>query len=294
MNFKLTIVFLCSALIFIQCSKVEDPVDQIRERSGVINFEAGPDFQNKVIPVHYFVPAGGPKGKEIQLVLHGADRNATDYLAGWAQKARIYDVIVLAPEFSSTDFNTTQYNEGNFIVSGQLNLPEKTTFSLMDRIFNQAVDELEAEATKYNIYGHSAGAQFVHRYLQFYNSSLVNKAVAANAGWYTFPDVSVSYPYGIRDLYEDPSHHFVNYHSKNLIVLLGTADTNRDNSLRVTQQADNQGRHRFERGQKFFEFNQNLSLEHDQPFNWSMKFVEDVGHQHREMSAAAADAIYGL
>jgi len=293
MLYRSLLIYCALIILFVSCNKEDSDTDRIREKSGIINFEAGPDFQNKVIPIHYFVPEGGPKGKDVQIVLHGADRNANDYLAGWAHKARIYNVIVLAPEFSAADFNTAQFNEGNYIVSGQINDADKTTFSLIDRIFDQLILDLEAEATTYNIYGHSAGAQFVHRYLQFYNSTKVDKAVAANAGWYTFPNEAVSFPYGIRNLFQDESGHRSNYYQKNLTVLLGAADTIRDNNLRVTQQADQQGRHRFERGNNFFEYNSDLSIQNNFPFNWNRFHVEGIGHQHRDMSAAAADILYG-
>jgi hypothetical protein len=60
---------------------------------------------------------------------------------------------------------------------------------------------LKLDHAGYDMYGHSAGAQFVHRYLQFYDSPKVKKAVAANAGWYTFPNEAINYPYGIKSLF---------------------------------------------------------------------------------------------
>jgi poly(3-hydroxybutyrate) depolymerase len=285
--------FAFSALFLgLNCTKKDEPQNQPRERSGVLEFNAGENFGGKSIPVHYFIPAGDIKSMKFQIVMHGVDRNARDYLAGWAQKARNYKVIVIAPEFRSNDFNTSQYNEGNFMVNSVVQPAEKTTFSLIDKIFEQIKAEFSLEQTTYNIYGHSAGAQFVHRFMQFYESPYVDRAVAANAGWYTFPDPNVSFPYGIRNLFNNNEAHQRLYCAKKLFILLGTSDTQRDNNLRTTQQADAQGRNRLERGESFFAFNESIATALNSDFNWTKLLVEDVAHEHLKMSAAAADLLY--
>ena len=285
------IIILFAALTIAACQK-EAPTPEAREKGGILQFDSGPDFQGKLIAVHYFVPTGDVSTMPFQIVLHGADRNARDYLAAWAQKAREYRFIAIAPEFAASDFSTAQYNEGGFISSGSINPPEKTTFALLDRIFDFAQEELGLSNEQYNLYGHSAGAQFIHRYLQFYDSPKVAKAVVANAGWYTFPDEDISYPYGIKGLFSDHESLRGNFYNKELTLLLGTADTLRDNNLRVTAQADNQGRNRLERGNAFFERNQNQAAAANQDFRWQRVLAEGVGHDHRLMSPAAADFLY--
>ena len=47
----------------------------------------------------------------------------------------------------------------------------------------------------YALYGHSAGGQFVHRYVAFADAPRMESAVAANSGWYTMPDDG-AFPYG--------------------------------------------------------------------------------------------------
>src|SRR5690606_29301970 len=131
-----------------------------------------------------------------------------------------------------------QYNEGNINAGGQLNPPEKTTFSLIDRIFEMTKNSLQLPMNQYNLYGHSAGAQFVHRFVAFYDSPYLKSAIAANAGWYTFPDENVTYPYGIKSIVNNLSTFKTNYFNKDLLILLGTADVVRDGALRVTPEAD--------------------------------------------------------
>ena len=42
------------------------------------------------------------------------------------------------------------------------------------------------------------GAQFTHRFLMFGNSKYCKKYLCANAGLYTFYDITSNYPYGIH------------------------------------------------------------------------------------------------
>ena len=279
-------------LLLASCGPKEDITPEPREKGGTFQYNSGAQFQGKIIPVHYFVPAGEVAGMPFLIIMHGADRNAREYLAAWAQKTREYKVIAIAPEFSAADFNSVEYNEGNFITSGSMNPPEATTFSLIDKIFEFVKSELELNNDSYDIYGHSAGAQFVHRYLQFYDSPKVGKAITANAGWYTFPNEAINYPYGIKNLFSDHDAHRRKYYARQLIILLGTADTIRGGSLRTTAGADNQGLNRLERGNYFFQYNQGRAAATNEAFNWQRQYVEGVGHDNILMAPAAADILY--
>ena len=39
----------------------------------------------------------------------------------------------------------------------------------------------------------------MHRYLYYVPEARVSRFIAANAGWYTMPDFSIGYPYGLKD-----------------------------------------------------------------------------------------------
>jgi hypothetical protein len=224
--------------------------------------------------------------------LHGAERNGREYLAAWAPKAREYGIIIIAPEFSETQFNTVQYNEGGAIEGSKLASSEKMTFALIDQIFDFTKTELKLTNSTYNIYGHSAGAQFVHRYLQFYQSPKLKKSVAANAGWYTFPDETIDYPYGIKSLTSEPKDFRKKYYEKDLLVLLGTSDTLRTGDLRINEPADKQGRNRLQRGNNFFNYSKAKATSETSSYNWKVDYAQGVGHDHTLMSAKAADLLY--
>src|SRR3546814_4271479 len=55
-------------------------------------------------------------------------------------------------------------------------------------------------AETYALYGHSGGAQFVHRYILAGGGPHMGRAVSANAGSYAMPDPAVAWPFGLRGL----------------------------------------------------------------------------------------------
>lgn len=74
--------------------------------------------------------------------------------------------------------------------------------------------------------------------------------MAANSGWYTAPDTSITCPYGLRNpLLNFTTQRLVDYTSRPMILFRGTEDTLHDSELRTTSEADAQGRNRWERAQ---------------------------------------------
>jgi predicted esterase len=263
-------------------------------QSGIMTFNAGPGFDDREIKVHYYIPAGKVSEMTCQVVMHGAGRNADDYLAGWKSKADEYGLIIIAPGFSGELFRSEEYYGGRAVTAeGELNEPALTIFSLIDRIFELVKETYKLKQTSYNIYGHSAGGQFTHRFMLFYDSPYVDRAVAANAGWYTFPDDTIDYPYGLRGLYPDTDKLREKYYARKLTILLGTADTIRGKDLRQTEEADLQGLTRLARGETFFNYNKSIADRLGLAFEWSKVYVPGVGHDHTRMSPAAADLLYG-
>jgi hypothetical protein len=101
------------------------------------------------------------------------------------------------------------------------------------------------------MFGHSAGAQFVHRYLALAGPD-VDIAIAANCGWYMLPSVDIAYPDGMGGLGLDQSQVRA-FFSKRLILLTGSADTDETAAdLPRSEAAVAQGPHRFARGEWYF------------------------------------------
>ena len=116
----------------------------------------------------------------------------------------------------------------------------------------------------------------------------LDRAVAANAGWYTYPSDTVSYPYGAQGSGADIKA----YYGKKMIILLGDADTLRTSSLRQTPETDAQGLTRLARGNAFFSFCHKDAQVKGIPFNWRKEYVKGVGHSNTKMAPSAATLLF--
>lgn len=292
-----TIIFISQVFI---CSCTANEIDDIFEDlnsvqldtgKGGFNFSCTDEFEGYTIPVYYYIPSNCDlQSAPIQFVMHGTNRNASDYRDSWISKSEEYKCIVIAPQFDKNQFPETYYQMGNVIAkNGDTNVQGQYTYNIINQIFQSLQIVINSENKKFNIYGHSAGAQFVHRYMLFMNTDNVNKAVVANPGWYTFPNDDITYPYGIKNI---DNVNVRDYLSKDITYMLGVADTIRDANLRVTPEADAQGLNRYSRGCNFYEYCYNLSEQLDCSFSWSKYEVNKVGHSNTVMAPIAADIIY--
>lgn len=250
----------------------------------------------RAIPVWYFLPQETKATTPILFVMHGVNRDADRYRDDWMPHAEKYDFILVVPEFSSENFRgEAGYNSGNtFDNSGQLRPRKDWTFSFIEPIFDAIKKSTNNRSECYSIYGHSAGAQFVHRFLYFMPEARVKRAVAANAGWWTMPETDVAFPYGL----ENSSIDAIGLKAmlgRPLIVLLGTADTDPNHrNLRRTPEAMKQGPHRFARGHAFYDTGRRVAMELDVPFHWQLSTAAGVGHSDKGMSEYAVRILFDL
>jgi hypothetical protein len=132
-------------------------------------------------------------------VHHGVARNGRDYRDYWLPHAETGNMLVIAIEFPEASFpEYLWYNFGNLRTKvGTPNPRERWTFGIGPRLFAALREQGITTAPRYGLFGHSAGGQYVHRMLSFGYRDDVAVAVAANAGTYAMPDLSVYWPWGL-------------------------------------------------------------------------------------------------
>ena len=225
----------------------------------------------------------------VLFVMHGVQRDGERYRDEWRAYAEKDSALLLVPEFSVANFpGSGGYSSAK--PSADLADDELTpaAYSAIEKIFDRAIKLAGVAAVDYRLYGHSAGAQFVHRFIMFNPRARVKIAVAANAGWYMMPDFDVRFPYGLKGSGID-SAKLRESLAKKLIVQLGEKDVDPQHpSLNRGAGPMRQGRQRFERGQNFFRAAQHVAAKLNVPFHWELATVPDAGHDNAKMALAAA------
>ncbi len=283
------------AQLDVDLSKAEQFKFESGAGSGSITFNCSGAFSGRTVTLNYYIPSGDIATMPVQLVMHGVDRNGSTYRNSWIEKADQYKVVILAPTFSEAQFPESDYQTGN-IVDGNnnYNSQDKMIYTVIEDIFSFFVNNSDSKADGYNLWGHSAGGQFAHRFSIFAAAPHVKTIVAANPGWYTVPDASIKFPYGWGNLETTiPAITREGLYAKNFVLMLGTKDTARDSNLRVTPEADAQGKNRYERGNYYFNWCKSDAQSRSLTFNWKKVEVEGVAHDQSKMAPAAADYLYG-
>jgi len=299
MNFLARVISICllgfhGALLL---SAAEAPLDKTSAKVATLGAGAGRfEFQgaNQTVPVWYYLPENARPEAPVLIVMHGVHRDASRYRDEWAPYAQTYGFILVAPEFSEAAFpGSESYALGGTVDEKGHPLPRaQWAFSFIEPIFDAVKAATGSRSERYFLYGHSAGAQFVHRFLYFVPEARVGKAVAANAGWWTVPDPEIAFPYGLRGSAIDDAA-LKTMLQRPLIVLLGTADTDpAAENLRRTPGALAQGPNRFVRGHTFFAAGKHRAETLGVPFGWKLATAPGIAHSDSGMAAFAVPQLF--
>jgi hypothetical protein len=250
------------------------------------------------VPVFYVVPKRINKDTRLVLVMHGRKRNAEEYRDQWVDYAKELNLLVIVPEFSEDKFpGVHTYNYGNvFNADGQKQSIESRLFSLIEPLVKESLNRFKLRSNHWGIYGHGAGAHFVHRYVIHNPQSGHTLAIAANLGWYlTMTDKD--WPFGLNKSGITDTM-LKEAFNKYFLLMLGMSDVstkpNTPYVASIFDKVSDQGEHRLERGRNFFNGVMMKSKELDTFLKWGLVEVPTKdGHSNtKQMVPFAAELFY--
>lgn len=279
-------------LLFATACAASEPFSEGRSRRTV-------NMSGEDIEVFAYKPASYAGG-QILLVLHGLGTNASGYRDHAIPLADRLGFLVIAPLFDRKRFPTWRYQTGGLVrdqrSSSEFAIEPEAQWMgqlLLDIIKTTRSAEGQPDLP-YSLIGHSAGGQALSRFAAFMPQG-ARHIVIANPSTYLWPSLDLRFPYGYGGLPAKIANDDAlrRYLAQPVTLLLGTADTKRDNDLNVRASAELQGRNRFERGNNAFSAAQQLAKDRGWSFNWRLIDVPDTGHSARQMfsSMEAQDAL---
>jgi hypothetical protein len=221
---------------------------------------------------------------------HGRSRNGADYRDYFQPFVDELDFVVVAPEFTDAAYpGRVWYNAGHMRdVDGSVMPPESCTYAVIPRLYVALQTGGFAAREHYAVFGHSAGAQFVHRQLTFGYAGEVAIAISANAGTYSMPDPHTPFPCGI----DGTDAKFPSLLSFPLTIMAGIADNNADEPFVPGDPGSlPQGAHRHERAHRYFAKGQAVAARLGIPCAWLLIEVPGVAHDGKRMAEAAAPVL---
>jgi poly(3-hydroxybutyrate) depolymerase len=258
------------------------------------------------IKVYCYKPKHFSADTPIVFVLHGIKRNAADYRDSWANYAEKNNLMILTPQFPRSAFRGANgYNLGNIYHAvthmeaigrrkpKSTNPPEQWAGALIERLFTDFRRHRENSRWKtYFLYGHGAGGQFVAHMMMFMPDARTALAISASSGWYTAPNPSVKWPYGIKDVPPATQDRLKAFYGAPFMLMIGSRDTRSHHTImRQNKYTPVQGKNRLARAHYFYNYNKKQARRLGVPFNWRIKVVEGVGHRVADMVPAAAQVI---
>lgn len=283
----------------------------IRAGSGYFQM-AG--YREHPITIFYHKPPNYRPSSEIILVIPGSGRSAPEYRDAWIDASETFGWLIISPMYPERFYGFKDYHLAGLLDTSnlmahvtmradahiakldetQVNFtinprPEEWMFADFDRIFDLVKETLRATQNQYHLYGHSAGAHILHRLALFGESQKVGQILAANASFYTLPDTTVAFPFGLDGAPLDAKG-LKRAFRKKFVLLLGELDNAQETkgTFLHSPTANQQGMHRLARGKYFFTAAEQAARNRQVPFHWQLKIIPGVGHDHAGMAEAAA------
>ncbi len=291
----------------------------VNKESGSFKMSGSGNHKTDSITIFYHMPKNFTQSSKILMVIPGAGRNADDYRDSWVEASEKYNLLIVSPSYPEQEYNYGDYHLGGVVKdlnlskgvsfkkgTNQVHIDENVLefnvndneedwiFSDFDRIFNIIKKATKSNQRKYDMFGHSAGGQILHRSVLLYPNLKADRILASNAGTYTFPDYKTNFPFGMKNVGVEQKRLKKSF-KKKLILFLGELDNDSETRGRMlrSETADKQGTNRLQRGKNFYTFSEKILKDLRMKFNWKLEIIPNVGHNQKKMAKAASDYLYG-
>lgn len=321
MNIKAQTIIIILFVGFINYSYAQQDklkAIEINEGSGFFQIYGGNGHKKDLISVYYHKPKNMTSKSKILMVIPGAGRNGDDYRDSWIETSERHGVLILSPSYPKKEYPYEYYHLGGLVNkldsrkgitfkknSNQVFMDENIVkfkpntdssqwiYPDFDRIFMIAKKVVKSKQRKYDMFGHSAGGQILHRFALIHPNSKANRILASNAGSYTLADMNTALPYGIKNTGINNKNLKKSF-KKQLVVFLGELDNADEQGGRILRSntTDKQGTHRLARGTYFYNNSLKMAKMLKTKFNWKLEIVPGVGHDQKKMAQAAAIYLY--
>jgi alpha-beta hydrolase superfamily lysophospholipase len=223
--------------------------------------------------------------------------DARAFINRWRNEAEARGFVLVAPAFDDANFGSQDGPWG-----GYRSLLGRVIDA--DEFVHEILNEYRALLPGYDgnmyLYGHSAGGQFVSRYLMIHPNR-VRRAVVSAAGSYPWPNATIGWPNGMgaRTLTADwgslqrertfqvSTASFVAAAQTPISVVVGTADTEP-----LSGPGGNIGANRFERGQNWVQAMNRLAADNRRVGRLSFIPVAGAPHNSVALTPASIDALF--
>ena len=237
-------------------------------------------------PVRIAVLVHGTLGKNVS-ALAVAER----FIKRWIPEAEKRKLVFLAPAFDQENFGGREGPGGGYrgLFGRRIGADE-----FVNRIVNQYRSVWPSFDGKIYLYGHSAGGQFVSRYVVMHPER-VRAAVISAAGTFAFPNPDVPWTDGMRrlqrtmqwgesdepkriDIQPDPEK-WLTAATLPITAVIGSRDTEETNAI-----PGQEGRTHMERARRWVAAMNRFARDHQKVGRVRLAVVEGVGHSSVQLA----------
>lgn len=198
-----SLVVLLLVVVLSACGSSSPPERPVAREAGQLA-----ELVDEFGTFYSYVPTTMSGAPKILVLIHGtplksepAEWNGEYYITNWIDFAEEYGFVLLAPVFNQEDFSSRL---GDHALSGYRGLfgREIGADEWVLRLVEAYQQAFGTEIEKFYLYGHSAGGQFIGRFLVTHPER-VERAVITAAATYPHPNSEIAWPFGMGELHAE-------------------------------------------------------------------------------------------